>query len=101
MTVGKIAIRLLTGLLIAALVYVLGFTLYACKGNPGCAAMALPDIVDSLLGKPVYPNFITATGAPDDNLPITLHPAPSLIQLGLLAFAIALALEILTRQRRV
>jgi hypothetical protein len=100
MDIRKFALRLMIGFAIAAPAYILGFTLYACQGNPGCAAMAAPDTVDALRGKPIYRNFLTETGGPEDNQPVTLDPSPSLLHLGLFALVIALVLEVQGRRSR-
>jgi hypothetical protein len=99
MAIRKFALRLIIGLLIAAPIYIVAFTIYACQGNLGCTAMALPDTVNALLGRPIYPNFLTATGGPEDNLPVTLHPAPSLLHLALLTLAVAFTLQIIVNRK--
>ncbi len=83
-----ISIRVAIVLLLVVPLYVLTFALYACHGNAGCAALATPDVLDSLLGIPLYPNFMSATGGPPDNVPVTLHPAPSILHIAVLVIAL-------------
>jgi hypothetical protein len=91
------ALRLIVSAMMAVPVYVVGFQLFVCDDSPGCAALRGSDIWETLLGRPIYPNFLVA----DErlNIPWVLSPAPSWIHIGLPALAIALALEVISRIR--